>query len=361
VRIAFTHAYCWPEVRRGAERFIPGLAAALIRRGHHVVHLSSAWQPGRDVIDGVRTMRLRRRREDPAEHEADFKRRLAPRLAMRRLDVVHSFGRHDAVASIAAARLHPRRRTFFLDLGAPDRAWWETQGAGEAHVFEEVVAKIDVYACMSRWALDHLARDYGRTDGVVIPGGVDLAEFVPAPAREPHPAILFSGAFAERHKGVPLLLEALPMIARSEPEVELWLSGPGDAAELLAEATAPARERTRVLGVGDADRQHERYGRAWVTALPSTTDSFGMAVLESLACGTPVVVTTAGAPRELVSEGVTGELCRPFDPEDLARACLRAFELARRPETAEACRGAAGPFDWDRGLAPLCERLYARG
>lgn len=56
---------------------------------------------------------------------------------------------------------------------------------------------------------------------------------------------------------------------------------------------------------------------------------------------------------------MTGELCDPDDPEGLARACLRGFELARRPETVEACRLAARPFDWDTGLAPFVERLYA--
>jgi glycosyltransferase involved in cell wall biosynthesis len=116
-----------------------------------------------------------------------------------------------------------------------------------------------------------------------------------------------------------------------------------------------------MLGVGDAASQHERYGRAWVTCLPSTHDSFGMALLESLACGTPLVTTTHSAPQELVDAGVTGELCPPQDPAALADACLRGFALARRPQTVAACRASAEPHDWDAGLAPLCERLYAGG
>jgi D-inositol-3-phosphate glycosyltransferase len=118
---------------------------------------------------------------------------------------------------------------------------------------------------------------------------------------------------------------------------------------------------TRLLGLGEPDRQPERYGAAWVTCLPSRDDSFGMALVESLACGTPLVTTTDGAPQELVQVGVTGELCEVRDPEDLARACVRALELARRPGTASACRASAEPFDWDTGLAPLCERLYLEG
>ena len=223
------------------------------------------------------------------------------------------------------------------------------------------MAGIDVYSGMSQLAVDYLAENYGRSDGVVVPGGVDTGAFVPAPAREPKPTILFSGVITEPRKGVPVLLEALPIVAEAEPGVELWLSGPGDPGEFLANAPAAARERTRALGLGEAKRQHERYGRAWVTCLPSIFDSFGMALIESLSCGTPLVTTTHGAPPELVQRGITGEVCRPEDPEDLARALLRAFELSRRPETVEACRVSARRFDWDEGLAPLCERLYAGG
>ena len=359
MRIALTHAFCWPEVRRGAERFLSELAAALHRRGHEVTHFSSAWEAGTSVERGVRTVRLKRAFTGQYRHEADFGRRLLPRLAAGRFDAVHSLGRHDAVASIRAAKLRrDGRRTVITDLGLPDRRWWRQQGLLQARAAAKVVAEIDVYSAMSRTAVDSLAASYGRSDGVVVPGGVDLCAFAPAAQRDPRPTILFSGAITEPRKGVDVLLRALPAIAAVEPDVVVWLSGPGDAEPLLAAAPVRAREHVRVLGIGAAGEQPERYGRAWVTCLPSTHDSFGMALLESLACGTPLVTTTHSAPQELVTEGVTGELCAAHDPAALAAACLRALELARRPGTVDACRAAAGPFDWDAGLAPLCERLY---
>jgi glycosyltransferase involved in cell wall biosynthesis len=360
VRIAFTHAFCWPEVRRGAERFVPGLGTALVRRGHEVTHFSSAWQHGREVVDGVKTVRLRRRREEQYAHEADFGRRLLPHLVAGGFDAVHSLGRRDAVASIRAARAHPGRRTVFTDLGLPTRDYWRPWRK-ESRAVEKVVAGVDVYSGMSRCALDYLEREYGRTDGVVVPGGVDLGAFKPAQGREPRPTILFSGFLNEPHKEVPLLLEALPIVAEAEPEVELWLSGPGDEGPLLEEAPPAARARTRSLGLGEVDRQHERYGRAWLTCLPSRYDSFGMVLVESLACGTPIVTTTEGAPQELVDPAVNGELCTPGDAQSLAQACLRTFELARNPQTVAACRASAEPYDWDKGLAPLAEAIYSGG
>ena len=358
MRIALTHAYCWPEVRRGAERFIPMLAAALARRGHEVVHYSAAWSPERTQENAVTNVKLRRRFRNQVRHEADFGRRLLPRLAAERFDAVHSLGRHDALASIRAARLRPGRRTVITDLGLPNPRSWSFVGRREVRVVARVVRRIDVYSAMSVCAIEYLARHYGRENGVVVPGGVDLETFAPALEREPRPTMLFSGDIAERRKGVPVLLAALPLIAEREPDVELWLSGPGDAEPFLAEATPEARERTRLLGLGDERRQHERYGQAWITCLPSVKDSFGMALVESLACGTPIVATTDSAPKELVRDGVTGELCEPESPESLAEACLRAFALTRDPRTATACRDSARPYGWDEGLAPLCEALY---
>ncbi len=358
MRIAFTHAFCWPEVRRGAERFIQELGAALARRGHEVTILSSGWDTSTTVDDGVTTVRLRRRHRDPWAHEADFGRRVLPRLALGRIEAVHSMGRRDALASIRAARLHPGRRTVITDLGLPSRAFWALHGK-EAGVVERVVRGIDVYSCMSRFALGHLERDYGRTDGVVVPGGVSLGSFAPAPAREPRPTMLLSGAFTDARKGAATVLAALPLIARDVPDVHLWLSGPGDATPLLDAAPPGGRERTTVLGVGEAHEQAERYGRAWATVLPSTDDSFGMALIESQACGTPIVVSTQGAPQELVEPGITGELCDPNDPVGFAAAARRAFALAQDPATVEACRASAARFDWDATVAPLCEGLYA--
>jgi phosphatidylinositol alpha-mannosyltransferase len=209
---------------------------------------------------------------------------------------------------------------------------------------------------MSQWALDWLLREYGRDDGVVIPGGVRLDSFTPRP-RSSEPTLLFSGVLDEPRKGIATLLEALPAIAAVEPGVRLWLSGPGDPGPFLDAAPDEAVGRTTVLGPGDAAGQQERYGTAWATCLPSVSDSFGMALIESLACGTPIVVTTDGAPQELVRSG-TGELCEPWDAAGLADACLRAIALARRPETATACRESVRRFDWREGLAPHVERLY---
>lgn len=333
------------------------LGAALAHLGADVTVLSSSFAgPGLEEVAGVRWVRLRRRYDDVTGAEVDFGRRVLPRLLRGRFDVVHSFGRHDGSASVRAARLHPGRRTVHTDIGIPSRAWWDAHGPREARAVERVVRGVDLYGCLSSHALHELRHEYGR-EGVLTPGGVDLDRFVPG-RRSALPTILFSGALDAPHKGLPTLLEALPLVARIEPDVRLVLSGPGDPAPFLAAAPAGAAARTDVVGVGALDDQPARYASAWCCALPSVGDSFGLVVAESLACGTPAVVADHAAPAELVTPGVTGAVCRPDDPVGLADALVAALRLARRPDTAGRCRASVERFDWRRSVAPALLDLY---
>ncbi|HZN13891.1 MAG TPA: glycosyltransferase family 4 protein [Acidimicrobiales bacterium] len=355
MRIAITHAYSWPEVRRGAERIIRELGRALAARGHEVTVLTAGRRAETRHEDGVTTIRLRRHFKDDVRHEREFGWRLVPQLLRRKFDVVHSFVPNDVVAAIRTAKIR-HHRTVYTQLGVPLRSWWDTRPDGAAH--RRVVKDVDVYGCMSHYALDALASEYGRTDGVWLPGGVDLEIFKPMP-REERATILFSGAVYEVRKGLPILLEALPKVAEVHPDVQLWISGPGDATPYLDAAPPGAAERTVVLPLGEPDGQAERYARAWTTALPSKGDSFGMVLAESLACGTPITASTHSALPELVDPGVTGALCDPDDADTVAAALITSLALAQRAETAEACRDSARQFDWRTGIAPDFERYYA--
>ena len=354
MKIALTHPYSWPEVRRGAERIIVETSRALAARGHEVTVYTAGRRAGTTVENGARIVRFRRWASRDWMHEQWFGWRVAPHLAAGRYDATHSFMPHDALAAIRTRRIGGHR-TLYDEMGVPWLIWHRLR---DEKARERVARDVDVYGCMSEYALDAL-RQHGR-EGVRIPGGVRLAQFTPAPARTETPTVLFSGAFDVAFKGVASLLEALAVAADELPEIQLWLSGPGDGRDLLAAAPAAARERTTILPLGSPDDQPERYGRAWATALPSVRESFGMVMLESLACGTPIVTTDDGAPQELVTPA-TGASSVAGDPESLARALLAAVDLARRPETAEACRRSVEPYDWDTGIAPLLEGLYRGG
>jgi glycosyltransferase involved in cell wall biosynthesis len=357
--LALTHAYTWPEVRRGAERYVSEVSRALAARGHDVTVLTSSWKDvGRRRDDGVTTIRLPRRDENLFAHEHRFERALLLPLLRGRFDAVHSLGPTDARASVRAAYLRRRRRIVYTTLGLPERRFWDERPDGQAHA--DVVRSVDVYGCMSQYALDALTAEYGRT-GTLTPGGVDTTEFRPAPRREDRPTVLFSGALDEPRKGAVPLLRAAASLLGEYPNLQVWLSGPGDPAPLVAGAPAAVRDHIDVLPLGDPKGQAERYGRAWVTALPSRDDSFGMVVVEALACGTPVAVGNHAALPELVQPGVTGALCDQADDATVAAALREALALATVPETVEACRSSVMRFDWRTSIAPELEAIYAGG
>jgi glycosyltransferase involved in cell wall biosynthesis len=353
VKVAITHPYSWPDVRRGAERITVETAAALTRRGHDVTLFTASKEAERRFDpSGFEIVKFCRRHESAARHERYFAWRLLPHLVRRRFDTVHSLMPRDARAAIRTRRLGGHH-VVYEELGNPLTAWWDTQPDAAAR--RDVVRRADAYGCMSTFSLGILREQHGR-EGVLIPGGVRLDEMVPATARAERPTILFSGACNDPQKGVAQLLEAVATLAAHEPRVELWLSGPDDPAALLAAAPPAARERTVALPLGEPGDQAERYGRAWVTALPSS-DSFGLVLLESLACGTPVVTLASGAAPELASPG-TGVIAEPNDRDALAAALAEGLELARDPDVVSRCRDRASGYSWD-ALAERLEGIYA--
>jgi phosphatidyl-myo-inositol alpha-mannosyltransferase len=353
VKLAVTNPYSWPEVRRGAERIIVETARCMAARGHQVTIYTAGDRAERRVEDGVKTVKLRRRFTDPAQHEQWFGRRITPHLALGRFDAVHSMMPYDALAAIRTRPL-ARHRSIYEELGSPIRDFWKTLPDGELR--ERLVHDVDVYGCMSNFSLDILQKEWGRT-GDLIPGGVRLSEFTPSKTRDPRPTILFSGALSEFRKGLSVLLAACDIVMQTYPDLQVWLSGPGSPDEALREATPRVRRSVTFLPIGDPRELARRYANAWVTALPSLGDSFGMVLVESLASGTPIVVSDHSAPPQLVTPA-TGVVSRPSDPSSLADALAVGFGLAQDPATAAHCREFARQFDWDESIGPLLEKLY---
>ena len=116
----------------------------------------------------------------------------------------------------------------------------------------------------------------------------------------------------------------------------------------------------RLHGRRRHDELPDFYRGADIVVVPSLSEAFGMATVEAMACGLPVVATDAGGLPEVVVDGETGLLVRRNDPRGLADALVRLAgdeQLRRR-------LGAAGRsrveqlFSYDR-IAVEVEELYA--
>lgn len=162
----------------------------------------------------------------------------------------------------------------------------------------------------------------------VVPPAVDDARFVPGPGPV-RPTILYVGK-VERSagwKGIGHLMDAFVIVLADVEDAELVIIGGGDAIE-------DHRRRAHQLGIGRrvrftgplrGDDLVEGYQQSSVVVLPSTTDaeSFGMTIIEAMACGKPVVGSRVGGIPFAIEDGRDGYLVPPGDVVALAAACVR--------------------------------------
>ena len=111
------------------------------------------------------------------------------------------------------------------------------------------------------------------------------------------------------HKGIHHILEALP------DGVGLDIVGQVHDDAYLQQLKRQSYGKDVIFYMNQSDGDVvENYRRSFVTVLPATADSGFTTVLESFACGTPVIATRVGSLPELIRDGVTGFLVPPNDP-----------------------------------------------
>jgi phosphatidyl-myo-inositol alpha-mannosyltransferase len=192
----------------------------------------------------------------------------------------------------------------------------------------------------------------------VIPNGVHLPEIAAAPvdpeerrgdedSRPPDPQrelrILFIGLAVER-KGLPVLLRAFEALREHAPAT-LTLVGPRseEIEHMLLDDHG-----VRALGKVPDERKLEELARADVLCAPSLGgESFGMVLTEAFASTTPVLASDIPGYRDVVRDGVDGELVPAGDALALAESLRRlALDPARRERMAAAARERAERFAW---------------
>ena len=167
----------------------------------------------------------------------------------------------------------------------------------------------------------------------IIYDGVDTETFRPnGAAREPG-SILYVGNSDDRNKGARYLVEALALL-RHRPELKLTVVD-RPIARVVPELSKRLGIEDRVTITGRLTREEliEQYNRAQIFVSPSLYEGFGLPAAEAMACGAPVLATTAGAYPEVIEDGVSGVLVPPGDAGALADGIERILddaELQRR-------------------------------
>jgi glycosyltransferase involved in cell wall biosynthesis len=228
--------------------------------------------------------------------------------------------------------------------------WWNRR----------IARGFDAIVTPSRFAAAEFTR-IGATDVSVVPLGVDLDVFHPRARERPADAdgddnevrLVCVGRLS-REKRSDVAIETLRALRTRGVPARLWMVGEGPRRGALE---AQARDLPVVFTGHLQDRSElaALLARADAAVAPCPYETFGLAALEALACGTPVVAVDRGAVSELVQAGqgaATGAVAAPT-PASLAAAL---HDVVRRPRdrARRASRDRAEQYPWAR---TACEML----
>lgn len=217
--------------------------------------------------------------------------------------------------------------------------------------------------------LEHYHADPTRIH--TIPCGVDLRRFSPQEATSPRAAlglpaaphrIILQVGRIEPLKGFDGLIRAVALLLEEHPTwrgelTALIVGGAGENEPEQWNAEQRRLDGLRTeLGVHDAiqfvgTRTQEQlpqfYAAADIVTMPSHYESFGIAALEGMACGRPVIATNAGGPAFVIEDGLNGVLVTPHEASTLARHLERLLlDSAQRTAIGAAARERAQRFGW---------------
>jgi phosphatidylinositol alpha-mannosyltransferase len=342
VRIAIVHHFTWADARRGGERYAHDLAWWLAGQGHEVDFIAGGPAHSISESEGARLVRLHHRHGERltkwGQGKAEtFGVTVIPWLARHRYDVVHALSPATAVASRMTGQ-----RTVFTAIGHPSAA----DGSRSSKLIALASRAAQVTTALSAASAKALSDLTGRPAIVVNPG-VRLEQFTPnlAPRTGP-PRLLFAAYAGEPRKRLPDLLAAMPRVLEALPETRLVLGGGGG---LPSDVPNDVRAAIDEIGTGNLSDVPQRYRDASVTVLPSADEAFGLVLVESLACGTPVVAARSGGMPEIVgTDAGVGGLADIGDVDALADAVIATARLASDPETAPRCVIRAQQWGWDK-------------
>jgi glycosyltransferase involved in cell wall biosynthesis len=240
------------------------------------------------------------------------------------------------------------------------------EGRGPANVFMKKMVERAVYSsakafiALSQSFKDLLTSEYRVDPSLVhiIPGAVDIRRFCPgdqSAARErlgwpKDTRILFCLRRLVRRMGLKNLLDAFCQIAESHSDVMLVIGGTGPLrGELESQINARGlADRIRLIGFVPNEDLVSAYRAADLSIFPSQAlEGFGSAAVESMACGTPILVTPVGGLPELVS-GLGSQLVLPDRGTEAIAEWLNRFlsgEISL-PSSGECRHQVETKFNW---------------
>ena len=216
-------------------------------------------------------------------------------------------------------------------------------------ILEPVIEKLSARIAVSESARLTLTAHL-ETDAIVIPNGIYADNYRDGSSRPQWQGntIGFLGRFEEDRKGLPVLLDALPIISRFIPDIRVLIAGPGDSEEVLAKVDPQLRHRVEFLGKISEEDKADFLASVSLYIAPNTGgESFGIILAEAMAGGAAVVASDIPAFADVLGHGQYGALFESENSENLAKVTIDLLrDETKRKELAAAGKVHAQRFDW---------------
>ena len=218
-------------------------------------------------------------------------------------------------------------------------------------ILEPVIEKLSARIAVSEAARLTLTAHL-ETDAIVIPNGIYADNYRNGTPRADWQGntIGFLGRFEEDRKGLPVLLDALPIISRFVPDLRVLIAGPGDSEEVLAKVDPQLRHRVEFLGKISEEEKADFLASISLYIAPNTGgESFGIILAEAMAGGAAVVASDIPAFASVLGDGEFGALFESENSESLAKVIIDLMrDHEKRKSLAAAGAKHAQRFDWSQ-------------
>ncbi len=326
--------------------------------------MASGWRgaPAREMLDGMEVHRVGGRESYFLRARSYYRRELAGRhfdVIVEDLNKAPLYAPAWADQPVVLLAHHFFGTAAFLSATPPVAAltWLLERTVGIAYRDVETIA-------VSESTAEELTRHGLSSDRIaVVHNGVDdrLLATVPLGMRDPEPTALYLGRL-ERYKRVDLLVRAMAQIREAGDRAQLLIAGDGRYLPALRGLVRRLGLADRVHFAGRVSEATKRslMERAWIHAITSTKEGWGISVIEAAACGTPTVASDTPGLRDAVVHGESGLLVRHGDVTALADAIRSLFrDPCRLDRLAAGARARAEGFTWDASAAAIEQHLTA--
>ena len=187
-----------------------------------------------------------------------------------------------------------------------------------------IFKKAEIVICVSEYEKELVKKDFG-VNAVIIPNGIDLKKIGKvSPFVSSNNIILYVGRI-EKYKNIDVLIKSMKYLR----DMKLYIAGRGSFEEKLKKIAEKTKVKNRVkfLGFVSEEEKYRWLKTCSVFVNLSQVESFGITVLEALACGKPAVVSGESALKEFAEKFDCVFVPDELSPEAVAEAILKASKV----------------------------------